>query len=270
MAYPSYVASNLVSEAQNAVATLEAIYNANTVDPIQASAFTLQVATAGAVSSTTPAVTSQVTGLYAGFAALFDAIPMLISDVTGVDPSLTAGLLALARGLGAAMAPSDAAAAFASAADNAADPEAPLSAWTANRVIDNANAALISRLARACFLAPYVEALVTQSYGTRADAVTAKADCVGRFERELDLCNLGTDIDFATALMGMRDAAVNYLAQAIANSKPVLTVTTPVYIPALLAAWRIYADPLQASDLIARNDVKTAEFMPTTFEALAA
>lgn len=270
MGLPSYIAANLVSEAQNAVATLEGIYNANTVDPTLEAAFTLQVATAPAVSSTTPAVTSPVTGLYAGFVALFNACPLLISDVTGVDPSLTAGLLALARGLGAAMTPSDAAAAFASAADNAADPEAPLSSWTANRVIDNANAALIARLARSCFLGPYVEALVTQTYGTRADAVTAKADCVGRFERELDLCNLGTDIDFATALTEMRDAAVDYLAQVIVNSKPVLEVTTPVYIPALLAAWRIYADPLQATDLIARNDVKTAEFMPTTFEAMAA
>ena len=271
MAYPSYIAANLVAEAQNAVATLEAIFNANTVDPAKVAAFAMQVATAPAVSSSSPAVTSTVTGLYAGFVALFNAIPMLVSDVTGVDPSLATGLLALARGLGQAMDPGDAAGAFALAADNAADPPSPnLLLWTANRQIDNSNAAILARLARAVYLAPYVEALVTQTYLTRADAITAKADCIGRFERELELCGLGDDIAFAASLLAMRDAAVGYLAQVEINATPVLMVTTGVYIPALLAGWRIYQDPTRATELIARNDVKTAEFMPLTFEALAA
>ena len=270
MGLPSYIAANLVAEAQTVVATLEAIFNSHTVDPAKVAAFTMQVATVPAVSSSTPAVTATVTGLYAGFLALYNAIPLLVSDVTGVDPSIATGLLALARGLGQAMDPGDAAGAFALAADNAADPPTPLPAWTASRVIDNSNAALLARLGRAVYLAPYVEGLVTQSYLTRADAITAKADCVGRFERELELCGLGDDIDFAASLLAMRDAAVGYLAQVVINSKPVLMVTTGVEIPALLAAWRIYQDPTRATELIARNDVKTAEFMPTTFEALAA
>jgi prophage DNA circulation protein len=270
MRYPSYIGANLISEAQNAVAALETIYNAHTVDPDKAAAVTVQVAIAPAVSSTTPAVTSEVTGLYAGFVGLYNAIPLLVSDVTGVDPSIGSGLLSLARGLGSAMDPADAVAAFALAADTAANPPTPLPAWTANRVIDNANAAVLSRLTRAVFLAPYVEGLVAQTYRTRADAITAKADCVGRFDRELELCGLSDDIDFAASLVAMRDAAVDFLAQVIINSRPVLMVSTPVYIPALLAAWRIYADPLRADELIARNDVKTAEFMPTTFEAQAA
>lgn len=271
MPLPSYIAADLVAEAQNAVAALEAIYNSNAVDPAKAAAVAAPVATAPALSSTTPAVTSQVTGLYAGFLALFAAIPMLVSDVTGVDPSLAAGLLALARGLGQAMDPSDAAAAFALAADNAADPEAPLPAWTANHAIDNANAALMARLARAVFLAPYVEALVSQTYLTRAAAITAKAECVSRFERELDLCGLGADIAFSAALTAMRDAAVAYLDLAEINAKPVLTVETPLAIPVLLAEWRLYQTAgVHALDLIARNGVKTAEIMPTIFEALAA
>lgn len=270
MPLPSYIAANLVAEAQNAVATLESIYNLHTIDAAAAAAFTLDVAIAPAVSSTTPAVTSTVTGLYSGFVALYNAMPLLVSDVTGVDPSLALGLLALARGLGAAMDAGDAAAAFALAADSAADPAPALPSWTASRTIDNFNAAAIARLARAVYLAPYIEALVAQTYLTRADAITAKADCVYRFERELDLCELGDDIAFAAGLFAMRDAAVNYLAQVIVNAKPVLEVVTPVYIPALLAAWRIYEDPARAVELIARNEVRVAEFMPTTFEAIAA
>ena len=268
MGAPSYIQANLVAELQNVVATLETIYGAYTVD--NSAPFSLPVATAPSVSDTTPAPTSIVAGLYSGFVALYNAIPMLVSDVTGVDPSIGSGLLALARGLGQALDPSDAAAAFASAADNSAAPAPALPAWTANRAIDNANAAVVARLARAVYLAPYVEALVSQTYLTRSDAITAKADCVGRFDRELGLCGLGDDVDFAAALLAMRDAAVQYLAQVIINARPVLTISTPVYIPALLAAWRLYQDPARAGDLIDRNDVKTAEFMPTTFEALAA
>ena len=270
MPLPSYIAAHLVAEAQGVVATLESIFNVNSIDPAVAAAFTMPVATAGAISATSQAPTSIITGLYAGFIALYNAIPLLVSDMTGIDPSLPAGLLALARGLGAALDPSDAAAAFASAVDDAADPAPPLPAWVAHRVIDNSNAALLARMARSVYLAPYVEGLVRQNYATRSAAITAKADCASRFERELDLCALGDDIAFAGALLAMRDAAIDYLAQAIANAKPVLHVTTPIEIPALLAAWRIYADPLRADELIERNDVKTAEFMPTTFEALAA
>lgn len=270
MPLPSYIAANLVSQLQDIIATLETIYAANPLDPDKAAAVTIQVATAPSVSATTPAPTSPISGLYSGFVALFGAIPMLVSDLTGVDPSIGVGLLALARGLGRAMDPSIAAGAFALAADNAADPPAALPAWTANRVIDRANVAIVARLARSVFLAPYVEALVTQEYATRAEAITAKADCVSRFSREIDLCALGDDIGFAQSLLAMRDAAVEYLAQVIINSRPVIMVTTPEEIPALVAAWRIYADPSRAEELIARNDVKTAEFMPTTFEALAA
>lgn len=267
MPYPSYIAANLVAELQDVVVTLETIYNSHNIDPTAAAAFSLQVATAPAISATTPASTSPISGLYAGFVALYNTIPLLISDVTGVDVSLSAGLIALARGLGAAMSPGDAAAAFAAAADAAADPAPALPAWTATRAVDAGNSAIVARLARSVYLAPYVEALVGQDYQTRADAITAKADCVGRFERELSLCGL-SDLDFAAALTDMRDAAVNYLALVI-DARPVLMVTTPVSIPALLAAWRIYQDPARADDLVARNDVKVAEFMPVTFEALA-
>lgn len=272
MPLPAYIAADFVAEAQAIVETLEGVYSAHAIDAAKAAAFVLPVAVAPAVAATTPAVTAPVSGLYAAMKALWAAIPLLVSDVTGVDPSLAQGCLALARGLGQAMDPGDAAAAFALAADSAADPEAPLPGWTANRVIDNSNAAILARLSRAVYLSPYVEALVTRVYATRADAITAKADCVARFERELDLCGLGLgpDIAFADALTAMRDAAVDYLGQTIANAKPVLTVTVPLPVPVLVAAWRIYADPGRAGELIDRNGVRVAEFLQTTFEAMAA
>jgi prophage DNA circulation protein len=270
MSRPGWVLEGVVSGLQGVVAQLEAIYAANQIDSATAAAFTLAVATGPSISPTTPAPTSTVTGLYAAFVALYDILPALVSDVTGIDPSVGPGLIALAEGLAAAMTPSSASSAFALAADLAADAAAAAIGATDNRQAFAANAELIQRFTRFVFLSGYIEGLVTQSYATRAAAITARADCVQRFQRELELCGLSSDIGVANALTQMRDTAVAYLSQAIVNAQPVLTVTTPVQLPALFLAYRLYQDPTRASELIARNGVSCAELMPLTFEALAA
>ena len=81
MRYPSYIAANLIGQAQSAVAALEAIYNGHTIDPAKAAAFQMQVASAPAVSASTPAPTATLTGLYAGFVALTENLTVHVINI---------------------------------------------------------------------------------------------------------------------------------------------------------------------------------------------
>jgi hypothetical protein len=265
---PAWIAANVVDGLQGIVAELEAIFNASHVDPARAAAVSVAIATEPAPSASTPAPTAPVAGLMTALIALYNAIPLLVAPGIGVDPSVPQGLIALACGLAGAMAPDDAAAAFAAAADMTADAASP-PIPTPNRLTDFANAEIVQRFARMVYLAAYAEAVVLSTYATRAQAITARADCVQRFERELELCGFARDIGVAAALTQMRDRCVAYLAQAIINSTPVLTVGSPLAMPALWWAFRLYQDPTRAAELVRRNDVPTCEFMPTQFEALA-
>jgi prophage DNA circulation protein len=268
MSYPSWVLANVVAGLQNLVATLEAIASSYALDPAAVALFKVAVATGPAPSATVAAPTADVPGLSNAFVALYNALPVLVTDTTGVDPSVAPGLAALALGLGAAMAPADAVAAFAAAADAIADaPPAPTT--SANRLADAANAQIVARLSRAVLLGAYAQAIVATSYPARPDAITTRADCVERFERELGLCRGALDAQLARGLTAARDACVAYLSEAIINLAPIMTVSANIYLPSLWWAWRLYQDPTRAADLIARNDVAHASYMPTRFEALA-
>lgn len=270
MTRPSWVLANVVSQFEAIVAELEMIASSNDVDPTLSANFILQVASAPAISASTPAVLSPVQGLSASMIALYNAIPFLVSPETGVDPSLSQGIVALASALVSAMDATDAVTAFGAAADNTADPaEPPFAPSTDNRQADATNQSVVVRFARMTYLSVYVQALVTQTWPVRADAITARADCVNRFDRELSLTSGGGEIDVAAALIKLQNSAVDYLTSAIINAQPVLDIQAPA-LPALWWAWRLYQDPTRADELIAMNDVPTAEFMPEQFEALAA
>jgi uncharacterized protein YjeT (DUF2065 family) len=268
VSYPAWVVADVAAGLQDLVATLEAIAAAATLDPALYAAFQMNVATGPAPSASVPATLAPVTGLGDAFVALYNALPLLVTDTTGVDPSVAAGLFALARGLGPMMAPAAAVAAFAAAADALPDaPPAPTN--SANRLVDAANAQIVARFSRAVLLGAYAEAIVRTSYPDRPTAITARADCVERFEREISLCAGWLDAHLARSLAGARDACVAYLSQAIITLKPIVTVSANIALPSLWWAWRLYEDPSRAGDLIARNDVAHASYMPTRFEALA-
>lgn len=268
MSRPSWIVANVVAGLQDIVAELETIAASNKLDATKAAAFSCLVASGPAPSLSVPAPTSSIAGIGNALVSLYNAIPIAVSDLTGVDPSIPVAAIAIARAIGGAMDASFAVAAFAAAADAQADaPPAPTS--TANRQVDANNAAIVARLARLTYLAPYAEALVSVVYGSRQDAITARADCVERFEREQELCVGAIDLAACDAMTKMRDACVAYLSQAIIATEPVITVQTNQSMPSLWCAWRLYQDPLRADDLIARNDVPTPHFMPTNFEALA-
>jgi prophage DNA circulation protein len=268
LSYPSWVLDDVVAGLLNAVAVLETIAAEINLDASTTAAFSMPVATGPAPSATVAAATAPVAGLSNAMIALYNAIPMLASDVSGVDPSVAAGLFALAGGLASAMPAASAAAAFAAEADAIGDVAQP-AAGTPNRLADAANLEIIARLSRAVMLSGYAQGLATQTYASRDDAITARADCVERFERELYLCAGAADAKFAAGLTRTRDACVDYLSQAIISLQPLVTVSANVPMPSLWWAWRLYQDPTMAADLIERNDVPHASFMPIQFTALA-
>jgi hypothetical protein len=272
MSRPAWVLANVVAQFQTIVAELELISSSNDLDATIAGNFILQVASAPAISASTPATLSPVQGLSAAMIALYNVIPDLVQPTTGIDPSLSQGIVSLASALVSSMDATDAVAAFGSAADNTADPaEPPFAPSTANRQADAANQSLVVRFARMVYLSAYVQALVTQDWPVRTDAITARADCVGRFDRELNLTSGGGEIDIAEAMIKLRNAAVNYLTNVIINAKPILDIQAPS-LPVLWWAWLLNPQDLagMASALISMNGVPTAEFMPEQFEAFAA
>lgn len=265
---PNWVIANVAGGLQDIVATLESIAAAATLDAAAVMAFKMSVATGPSVSPSVGAPLGIVKGLSNCLIALYNAIPNLVADSTGIDPSVAPGLFALARGLVAAMDPASAMAAFAAAVD--AVPDAPPAiVATQNRVADAANAQIVARLTRGVLISGYSRAIVGVTFAARPDAVTARADCVERFERELGLCQGWLDGQWAKGLSSVRDACVAYLSETIITLKPIRTVSANVMLPSLWWAWRLYGDPTRAADLVDRNAVAHASYMPLSFEALA-
>ncbi len=267
MSQPGWIVDNIVSGLQNLVAMLELIVADNSLDAIKYANFSVQVATAAKPSLSTAAPTSAVIGIGNTLVALYGAVPLAVSPVTGLDASLPAGLFAVSSAIGDAMDPSQAVSAFASAVDAIADVAIPVA--SVNRVNDAANGQLVARISRYTLMVPSVQCLVGMTFADRPSAITARADLVERIERELGECRGAGDAGVARALTQLRDRGVDYLSRAIINATPIATVSANRSLPSLWWAWRLYGDPTRAADLIARNNVLHASYMPLQFEALA-
>lgn len=267
MSRPNWLIETLASGLQDLVATLEAIATGNNLDPAKAAAVSAAIATGPAPSLSVPAPVKSVGGLSAGLVALYNVLPILVSGTTGIDPSVVPALFALARGIGAAMDPADAAAAFAFAVDNLPD-AAPATTASDNRVTDAANRQIVARVSRMVLLAPYAEAVSAVAYATRPDGVTARADCVERYGREIELATGPGAGLVSVRLADVRDRVVDYLSRTITTLADVVPVTGNRSMPSLWWAWRLYADPTRAPELVARNDVAHPSFMPLAFTAL--
>ena len=70
-----------------------------------------------------------------------------------------------------------------------------------------------------------------------------------------------------TAFSDLWGQSVSYLSSVIADLAPILLYQTNVRLPSTALAYRLYADPSRATELVARNRVSTPLFMPTIFEA---
>lgn len=182
-------------------------------------------------------------------------------------PDLGARLVEVARALGDGLDPDLAAPAFLGVVDAAPSATAPPGASVnRQRAVTAANAA--ARLLRVAALTAYAEALARRTYASRSDGMTARADLVEYVGAEIEACAGADDIALAEALEGLRNAVVAYLSNAITSLAPVVAVETPIRLPALVLAYRLYGDPARAAEIIDRNAVRVPSRVPLTFEAL--
>jgi prophage DNA circulation protein len=132
-----------------------------------------------------------------------------------------------------------------------------------------ANRAAAYRVARLAALTAWAETILRTVYPDRPAGVTARAEVAARFEAELYDTYGAADAELYLAIDDLRGRVIDYLSQQITNLAPLITVTTARSLPALFMAWRLYADPLRAGELVARNSVRHPAFMPKSFLALS-
>jgi len=231
--------------AETAVAAIEAMRVSETLDP--------------AASAT----------LRDTLGALYGDVPALIARDSGGDVDFGDRLVTAARDLAGAMDPPRAVAVFGQALDGMDLAPVP-AGLTPIAAAQADNARLLDRVARAGWLAAYADALALADFASRAEGVTARADAATRFGTVLAECLDGSDIEIASATDALRGRVVEYLSSAIADLRPVVTVTSTASMPALWWAQRLYGSADAALDLVNRNSVHHAGFMPLRFEALRA
>lgn len=243
MSGPGFLFDTIVAGLETNVAVLEAIAAQAQIDTAQAVAISTQLAT------------------------LYNSIPGRVSQESGVDPTIASDMMAAAQTLAAAMPAAQAALLFGEAYDAAAPQAAQ--ALTANAALDLENAALVLQLQRLALLSAYVQAVLSVSFAARQDALAARTVLVARFDVEFSDCGGSGGMDLYIALQTLRSAAIAYLTQLITTLQPVVTVRTPRVSSALWLAWRLYQDPTQASEIVARNKIAHPSFCPQTLEVLA-
>lgn len=199
--------------------------------------------------------------------ALHDDAPLLIHRLTGVDASLGTRLAALARALGDGLAPPAARGAFLPMV--AALPDVPVDlAGTGSAQQAERNVNALRTAGRLAALLVIAEALARdKTISDRPAGISLRADVSELFEAEISPLDSGA---LAVAAQATQGAAVEYLSRLILDLAPVISAQSNVALPATVWAWRLYADPARAGELVARNGVAHPSFMPLLIEALAA
>lgn len=274
---PGFVAAAAIDQAQAVAGTIDAIRTSSPVDPDVSATVRDTVA---ALVAAAPAMFARQAPTDADFATLNAGAPGIAGAPGAAASPYAAGVAYAIRTLAEGMAPDaaqhamiDLAAAFAPAvpAFGSAASVAPAPAYlTPPAIVSAANAAAIARLARLSALTAWAEALIGRTYVSRPDGVTARAEAAERFDLELVAASgIADDTDLFLAIENLRAAVVDYLSRLITDLKPVVTVSAAIRLPSLWWANRLYADPLRAGELVARNGVKHPSFMPTEFQAVA-
>jgi prophage DNA circulation protein len=200
--------------------------------------------------------------------ALHDDAPSLIHRLTGVDPALGLRIATIARALGDGIAAPAARAAFLPLIDMLPDvPVDPAGTASANQAAGNVNA--VRRAARLAVLTVAAESVARDdAISDRSAGITLRADLTELFDAEISGLDMSHG-DMIDAVQGLRGAAVDYLSQKITTLAPVISANSNLTMPSLAWAWRLYADPSRADELVARNNVAHPSFMPVEIEALA-
>lgn len=134
-------------------------------------------------------------------------------------------------------------------------------------------------------LAGYAEALAARTYGDRRAAIQARADAGELFAAEADRIVPGPGMaDLHRSLLTVSARLTEFLTRRVADLAPVMIVEAPLAMPSLWWANRLYTTQngtpprraalpkdieARAADLVARNRVIHASFMPERLEAIA-
>lgn len=248
-----YVVSAVTDTLASAAATLDVQRQSYPVDPVQSSAS--RDALAGFIAGVADTIT--------------DATP------PSAATSAAASVVTMVRQLADAMPADTAVRAMLEIVD--AFPAPPASTATiagkayasANAVRATANAAATARLVRLAALTAYAEAVMRQSFAARPDGITARAEVAERFETELYETTGAANADLYVGIETLRGGVISWLTQLITTLAPVVKIETARIMPSLAIAWTMYADPVRADELVARNKVRHPSFMPREIEALA-
>lgn len=263
---PNYVVAAASDGAAQAAAALDVARQSWSVDPAVSAqvrdAVVALVDAAPVMIARTPPSADDVQSLAVSLAKLVD-------DPASDGPTLFAqGLTATARVLAAGMPPVVAQSAMADFVDAFA-PSAPARVLSLNAAVEAANAAAAARLARLAGLVAWSDAVALRTFASRPEGVAARAEAGDRFEVELNDASGAENAALFVAIEELRGRTIEYLSRLIADLAPVVEVSGNLRMPSLYWAWRLYADPMRAGELVARNHVRHPSFMPTTFSALA-
>ncbi len=131
------------------------------------------------------------------------------------------------------------------------------------------NQATLDATVRRLALVVWASAAAARIYGDRRAAIQARADAGERFAAELARVTPGTGHEAYKALVDLQAALVAYLSRRIADLAPVLVVEAGRSMPSLWWSNRLYGTHARAGEIVQRNRVIHASFMPARFEALA-
>lgn len=131
------------------------------------------------------------------------------------------------------------------------------------------NTAMLGQALRILALGRYAAAVVARRYDDRRAAIQARADAAEVFDAELERLTGADSHPVYVALDELRGRVAEHLSRRITDLAPVLVVGAAQSMPSLWWANRLYGDAARAAELVRRNRVKHASFMPVEFEALA-
>jgi prophage DNA circulation protein len=134
---------------------------------------------------------------------------------------------------------------------------------------EDQSASGLAEAARVGALLAMAEALPRRVFSDRPMGVQARALFAERFAAAMQRASVEERPDLFVALSDISGRVAEYLARIITDLAPVVTVSAPRRMPSLWWAWRLYADPARAAEIVARNRLAHPSFVPRQFEALA-
>lgn len=140
---------------------------------------------------------------------------------------------------------------------------------SASSAISAENDRALDSLVRVAAAAQYAAAVALRTYPSRREAAQARADVAEYFSSILEGLRGWEGYAAWVEVSELMGQTVELLSRLVADLAPVLQVSAPRRMPALWWANRLYGDANRAGELVARNRVKHAAFMPVEFEALS-